>query len=158
MEGAPTQWRPRQANANHGIFASHPDNSILRPTERKAGNTGVPMNRTPSHAAKSSNYNVKRIEPVVVGSDVQARIFTLAPGETIPWHFHKQCTDHYFVLEGALTVITREPEEKMRILRIGDTYKITPENEHLIANRSAADCRFLLVQGVGAYDWVKASD
>jgi quercetin dioxygenase-like cupin family protein len=131
---------------------------MLRLTERKAGNIGVPMNRTPSHAAKSSNYSVKQIESVVVGSDVQVRIFTLASGETIPWHFHKQCTDHYFVLEGALTITTREPEEKTRILRVGGTYKITPETVHLIANRSAADCRFLLVQGVGTYDWVKASE
>jgi quercetin dioxygenase-like cupin family protein len=116
------------------------------------------MDRTPSHPAKSSNYKVKHIEPVVVGSDVQARLFTLAPRETIPWHFHKQSTDHYFVLEGALTIITREPEEKVRVLRIGGSYKIAPETEHLIANRSAADCHFLLIQGVGPCDWVKASD
>ena len=23
------------------------------------------------------------------GTDVQVRLFTLAPGETIPWHFHQ---------------------------------------------------------------------
>ena len=116
------------------------------------------MNRTPSHGAKSSNYKVKHIEPVAIGSDVQARIFTLAPRETIPWHFHRQSTDHYFVLEGALTIATREPEEKVRMVSIGGTYKITPGTEHLIANRSTADCRFLLVQGVGTYDWEKAND
>jgi quercetin dioxygenase-like cupin family protein len=116
------------------------------------------MNQTFSHAVKSSNYDVKYIEPVAIGSDVQARIFTLAPQETIPWHFHKQSTDHYFVLEGALTIATREPEEKVTVVSVGGTFKITPGTEHLIANRSAADCRFLLVQGVGVYDWEKASD
>jgi len=35
-------------------------------------------------AAKTLNYQVKSIEPVVIGSDVQARLFTLAPGDTIP--------------------------------------------------------------------------
>ena len=52
--------------------------------------------------AQSRGYTVKSIEPVAIGSDVQARLFTLAPGETIPWHFHSAVTDWYFVLEGTL--------------------------------------------------------
>jgi hypothetical protein len=40
------------------------------------------------------NYSVKNIEVVAKGVDVQARIFTLAPGEAIPWHRHSESTDH----------------------------------------------------------------
>ncbi len=32
---------------------------------------------------------------------------TLAPDQTIPWHYHSEITDHYFVLTGALTIETR---------------------------------------------------
>jgi quercetin dioxygenase-like cupin family protein len=108
-------------------------------------------------AAKITNYQVKSIEPVVIGSDVQARLFTLAPGDTIPWHYHKESTDHYFVLEGALTVFTREPEE-VRAFGVGTGHKIAPGTAHLITNDSTVDCRFLLLQGVGRYDWVKVDD
>lgn len=108
-------------------------------------------------AAQKANYRVKNIEPVMTGSDVQARLFTLAPGETIPWHFHRTAADHYFILEGALTVVTREPEETQTI-GTGNDYRIVPGKAHLIANRSASDCRFLLLQGVGKYDWVKVDD
>jgi quercetin dioxygenase-like cupin family protein len=52
--------------------------------------------------AQNQGYTVRSIEPVAIGSDVQARLFTLAPGETIPWHFHSAVTDWYFVLEGTL--------------------------------------------------------
>ena len=52
--------------------------------------------------AEGPGYKVKSVEPVAIGSDVQARLFTLAPGETIPWHFHSAITDWYFVLAGAL--------------------------------------------------------
>ena len=89
-----------------------------------------------------------------VTRDVQARLFTLAPGETIPWHFHRTAADHYFVLEGALTVVTREPDSS-RTIEVGSDYRIMPSTAHLIANRSTADCRFLLLQGVGKHDWVK---
>ena len=57
--------------------------------------------------AQGQGYTVKAIEPVAIGSEVQARLFTLAPGEVIPWHFHSAVTDWYFVLEGTLSIETR---------------------------------------------------
>jgi quercetin dioxygenase-like cupin family protein len=107
-----------------------------------------------SSPAQRPNYKVKSIEPIMTGSDMQARLFTLAPGETIPWHYHETAADHYFVLEGALTVVTHEPEASQTI-RSGSDYRIAPGTPHLICNRSSADCRFLVLQGVGKYDWVK---
>ena len=41
-----------------------------------------------TEAATNANYMVKNIEVVAKGVDVQARIFTLAPGEVIPRHRH----------------------------------------------------------------------
>ena len=37
--------------------------------------------------AQGPGYAVKSVEPVAIGSDVQARVFTLAPGEEIPVAF-----------------------------------------------------------------------
>jgi quercetin dioxygenase-like cupin family protein len=105
-------------------------------------------------AAERSNYQVKRVEPIMVGSDMQARLFTLAPGDTIPWHRHSECADCYFVLEGALTIMTRKFERE-KTLQVGAKYRIAPGTPHLISNRSAADCRFLLLQGVGKRDWIR---
>jgi quercetin dioxygenase-like cupin family protein len=90
----------------------------------------------------------------MIGSDVQVRLFTLAPGETIPWHFHSAVTDWYFVLEGALSIETRAPADR-RELGVGAAYHIVPKTAHLITNRSEADTRFLLVQGVGPYDFLR---
>lgn len=104
-------------------------------------------------AQQNPGYAVKSIDPVAVGSDVQARVFTLAPGEAIPWHFHSAVTDWYFVLEGALSIETRAPRASLH-LTIGERFSIPPRTAHLISNRSAADTRFLLVQGVGAYDFM----
>src|SRR5436190_24110619 len=92
------------------------------------------------------NYQVKNVEPIVVSDHVQARVFTLAHGET---------TDHYFALQGALTIEMRGPDHR-RVLTVGERYKILPGTAHCISNQSAADCQFLLIQGVGKYDWHKA--
>ena len=102
---------------------------------------------------QGQGYTIKSVEPVAIGSDVQARIFTLAPGEEIRWHFHSAVTDWYFVLEGVLSIETRAPRDR-RLLRVGERHNIPPKTAHLIGNRSDADTRFLLVQGVGAYDFM----
>lgn len=115
------------------------------------------MEKSSAGSARTSNYQVKNIAPVMAGSDMRARLFTLAPGDVIPWHYHRESADQYFILQGELTVSTRPPEET-RTVGLGGNYRIAPGKSHLIANRSAIDCQFLLLQGVGALDWVKAED
>jgi hypothetical protein len=66
----------------------------------------------PDGAPKKPNYNVKKVEAIAIGTDVQARLFTLAPADVIPWHHHSESTDHYFVLRGALTIETRHPDDR----------------------------------------------
>jgi quercetin dioxygenase-like cupin family protein len=102
-----------------------------------------------------ASYTVKNIEPVIVGTDVQARIFTLAPGEVIPWHSHSESTDYYFVLNGTLTVERRTPDGS-RTLSVGGRCEIPAQIAHTLSNRGAEDCEFLLLQGVGRYDWIKS--
>jgi quercetin dioxygenase-like cupin family protein len=100
------------------------------------------------------NY-VTRSEVIVSGQDVQARVMTLAPEQIIPWHYHSAITDHYFVLNGTLTIETRDPDTTYT-LGVGERHQLTPRTAHLLSNRGSVDCQFLLLQGVGRYDWIKA--
>lgn len=118
-------------------------------------NTLASVTKNGQDTSTKPNYSVKNIEPVVIGTDVQARIFTLAPGEFIPWHRHSESTDHYFVLRGSLSISTRDPNDE-RTLEVGGRYRITAGTSHLIANRGKTDCLFLLLQGVGKYDFIKS--
>jgi quercetin dioxygenase-like cupin family protein len=112
---------------------------------------GAPAESTSNPPA----YIVKDVELVMVGADVQARILTLGPGDSIPWHYHSETTDHYFVLRGSLTIETRNPGAE-RELEIGGHHQIMPGTAHFLSNRGIIDCQFLLVQGTGKYDWIRA--
>ena len=105
--------------------------------------------------SKKPDYTVKNVETVVAGKDVRARLFTLAPGEIIPWHTHSEIADHFFVLDGELTVETRAPDGCYTV-GIGGRDRINAGHAHQTSNRGATDCRFLIVQGAGRYDFVKA--
>ena len=107
------------------------------------------------NAAKQSNYTVKNVEPIMSATNAQARIFTLAPGQNIPWHHHSKVTDHYFVLRGGLTIRQRGPDRECE-LQVGERHQIMPGTAHLLSNQGAIDCQFLLLQGDGTYDWIKS--
>jgi mannose-6-phosphate isomerase-like protein (cupin superfamily) len=100
------------------------------------------------------NYTVKSIEVIASGSDVLVREYTLAPGEEIPWHYHTHVTDWYFGLDGRLKIETRAPRGGCE-LGAGARFSIPPKTAHHLTNDGNVDCRFLLIQGVGAYDFQK---
>ncbi|MHB8666116.1 MAG: cupin domain-containing protein [Burkholderiales bacterium] len=96
----------------------------------------------------------KKISVIAKGTDVLVREYMLGPGEFIPWHHHTQITDHFYGLEGRVTIETRAPATR-RELNPGESATVTPPAAHHTSNSSDKPCRFLLIQGVGKYDFVK---
>jgi len=72
--------------------------------------------------------------------------------ECIPWYSHSEIADHFFVLQGELTVEARAPDD-CRTLGTGERCRIDPRHAHQTSNRGKLDCRFLIIQGVGRYDF-----
>jgi mannose-6-phosphate isomerase-like protein (cupin superfamily) len=65
---------------------------------------------------------------------------------------HNEIADEFFVLDGELTVESGTPDDH-RTLCVGERYRVNPQQPHQTANRGTKDCRFLIVQGVGKYDF-----
>ena len=106
---------------------------------------------------KPQPYKVRAIHIVAKGADVLVREYTLDPGEAIPWHRHTEVSDYYYGLEGMVVVETREPRARHEI-RVGQSATVRPPTIHQVSNPGQQPCRFLLVQGVGKYDFVKVSE
>ena len=102
---------------------------------------------------KPQPYKVRHIHVVAKGDDVLVREYTLDPGETIPWHRHSVVSDYYYGLEGTVVIETRAPDARHEVAA-GQTATVTPPTVHQVSNPTAARCRFLLIQGVGRYDFV----
>jgi quercetin dioxygenase-like cupin family protein len=77
----------------------------------------------------------------------------ISPTQKVPWHFHTRIQDTFYVIEGELRIFLREPKEDVR-LRPGQTYSVPPGRAHLVTNASVASTTFLVIQGIGEYDFV----
>jgi quercetin dioxygenase-like cupin family protein len=73
--------------------------------------------------------------------------------QTVPWHFHSNIQDTFYVLSGQIRLFLREPKEEVR-LGPGDTYSVKPRRPHLVANGGEGSATFLVLQGIGEYDFV----
>jgi quercetin dioxygenase-like cupin family protein len=103
---------------------------------------------------KPQPYKVRNIHVVAKSADVLVREYTLDPGETIPWHRHSEVADHYYGLEGQVLVETRAPAARHE-LGAGQSATVTPPTVHQVSNPAKSPCRFLLIQGVGKYDFIR---
>ena len=77
----------------------------------------------------------------------------ISPTQKVPWHFHSNIQDTFYVLEGSIRIFLREPKEEVR-LNPGETYAVQPRRPHLVTNGGDSSATFLLLQGIGEYDFV----
>ncbi len=102
--------------------------------------------------APHPNYAIKNREIVAETSDMRFTKFRLGPGESIPWHLHTEVTDWHICLEGEMRVEV-SPGSAVD-LSPGDMFDVPPRTAHRPVNVGAGDCSFVIVQGVGAYDFL----
>lgn len=77
----------------------------------------------------------------------------LSPTQQVPWHYHTRVQDTFYVLEGRLRIFLRDPKEEVR-LEPGQTYAVKPGRPHLVTNGGDVSAVFLVLQGLGEYDYV----
>ena len=114
---------------------------------------------TPGTEKQSTDFSVSSRKIVAESTDVQVKEFLLTPGEEVPWHHHTEVFDVFYCLAGTLTVQRTDVFSGERlpdlVLQVGDSAKVEPGTAHRPFNAAAAQCRFLLVQGVGTYDFLR---
>ena len=77
----------------------------------------------------------------------------ISPSQRVPWHCHTHVQDTFYVLEGRLRLFLRDPKEEVR-LGPAETYSVRPGRPHLVTNGGDGSATFLVLQGIGEYDYV----
>ena len=109
------------------------------------------MNQSGPHPWETE-YTIEATEIIADPPELRVLRTTLAPGQFIPWHYHSEIADHFFCLEGYLNIETQAPKA-VHSLAPGDECSVPVRMAHRVLNVGSLQCRFVLVQGVGAYDY-----
>jgi quercetin dioxygenase-like cupin family protein len=103
--------------------------------------------------SRNPHYTVEKVETIAETPELRAKRFTLAAGQEIPWHFHNRITDWFYCLRGRLRVETRAPRQEW-LMESGGSCSVTARTAHRVSNAGAEPCEFLILQGVGTYDYI----
>jgi quercetin dioxygenase-like cupin family protein len=98
-------------------------------------------------------YEVERREFHAQRPGFRINELQISPTQKVPWHYHSHIQDTFYVLEGSIHLYLQDPKESVT-LQQGGTYSVAPRRPHLVTNAGDTSATFLVLQGVGEYDFV----
>ena len=93
-----------------------------------------------------------RDEVILETGNVRVRVMVLEAREATAWHFHSEITDRMFCLQGLIAVEYQDPRESVE-LACGERCEVAVKRVHRVINVLPETAKYLLVQGVGHYDF-----
>ena len=101
----------------------------------------------------STFYEVERRQCHAEREGFRISELQISPTQQVPWHFHSHVQDTFYVLEGRIRIFLQDPKENVT-LKPGETYAVRPRRAHLVTNAGEGSATFLVLQGIGEYDFV----
>lgn len=93
-----------------------------------------------------------RDEVILETGNVRVRIMALDANEATDWHFHSEVIDRMLCLQGSIVVEYRDPQEAVE-LACGERCEVAVTRVHRVVNLLPETVKYVLVQGVGRYDF-----
>jgi quercetin dioxygenase-like cupin family protein len=82
----------------------------------------------------------------------------LSPTQRVPWHHHSNIQDTFYVLGGRIRISLQDPDEQVE-LGDGESWgPVRAGRRHLVTNVGPHAANFLVLQGMGDYDFVPETD
>ena len=111
------------------------------------------MNQPQPVKDASHLYEVERRAQHAARPGFRISELQLSPTQKVPWHTHSNISDTFYVLEGHLRMFLQDPKEEVN-LKPGEVFVVRPKRPHLVTNAGTTSLTFLILQGVGEYDFV----
>jgi mannose-6-phosphate isomerase-like protein (cupin superfamily) len=98
-------------------------------------------------------YEVERRAEHATRAGFRITELQISKSQKVPWHYHSNVQDTFYVLGGEIRIFLQEPKEDVR-LKPGETYTVRARRPHLVTNAGEKSATFLVLQGIGEYDFV----
>src|SRR5438093_12742934 len=101
----------------------------------------------------SQRYDAERRAPQAERPGLRSNESQISSNQKVPWHYDNTVQDTFYVLRGTIRIFLRDPKEEVR-LGPGETFSVRPKRSHLVVNGGDTSATFLVLQGIGEYDFV----
>ncbi|NKB39307.1 MAG: cupin domain-containing protein [Gammaproteobacteria bacterium] len=108
---------------------------------------------TDSYTDASGLYEVEHRDIHAEREGFRISELSLSNTQQVPWHYHSNISDTFYVLKGQITVYVREPKET-HLLEPGESLVVGAQRPHLVRNTGEGSATFLILQGLGEYDYI----
>jgi mannose-6-phosphate isomerase-like protein (cupin superfamily) len=135
------EWRTKAIMARHphAMGADDPREAVMNePQPVKDASHLYEVERRAQHATRPG-FRIVELQ--------------LSAKQKVPWHTHTNVSDTFYVLEGQMRLFLQHPKEEVN-LKPGEVYVVRPTRPHLVTNGGTKSLTFLVLQGVGEYDYV----
>lgn len=102
----------------------------------------------------SESYEVDRRDVHAERPGFRISELQISPTQAVPWHVHTKIQDTFYVLEGSIRLTLRKPDETL-VLGPGATFTVAPLRPHHVSNAGEESATFLVLQGIGTYDYLE---
>lgn len=107
---------------------------------------------------QSSVYKVAARKWIARSPTLTVMEFTLAPQQDVPFHYHSDCYDIFYCIEGSMIVEQADVATGQRqadlVLNLGDSARVDAGTAHRPFNPGPGQCRFVIIQGFGHKDFL----
>jgi len=104
----------------------------------------------------SGLYEVERRDCYAQRPGFRISELQISPTQRVPWHFHNHIDDTFYLIEGNVRLFLQDPAEDIR-LAPGASYCVKARRPHMVMNDGDTSATFLVLQGIGEYDYVPLS-
>ena len=101
----------------------------------------------------SGGYEVERRSRYAERPGFRINELQISPTQCVPWHVHTRISDTFYVLEGIIEIALHDPDGTVRLMP-GETFSVEPGRPHRVSNGGETSATFLVLQGIGEYDYV----
>lgn len=95
------------------------------------------------------------VEHLIRTENVSVRVMELEEGGATSWHYHSEVSDYFVCLSGKVRVES-DGADKIFELCPGQRTEVPVQRVHRVVNLYKGKSEYLLVQGVGRYDFIPA--
>ena len=101
---------------------------------------------------------MKSEEIIIQTETVKVRVIELHPGEVAPLHHHTEIVDTMVGISGEILVSSKNPDHEI-LLTPGLRCAVETGRRHQVSNAlKDQPSKYLLIQGVGKYDFIVGED